>query len=202
MISPRLLSVVFASCALVAVAPGCSSSAAASPEVGLTWVVEPGTNVGTCPVPGEDTFTIGGGGLSNAGVTTGSTVNGKPVTVDCKVSGNDSSGFYVFAEATYGTGSLQSSIIIQGKFNGTLGTQTGISGSFLDALSLSSETLAEAPTTGTNADPGCTISYPTGGMGIASGRVWAHIDCPSASDSEVSVKCDAHADFLFENCSQ
>jgi hypothetical protein len=153
-------------------------------------------------VAGEDTFTIGGGGTSNTGVSTGSTWNGKAVAVNCTVSGNDTSGFNVFAEATYGSGSLQNSIIIQGHFNGTPGTQTGISGSFLDALSLSQETLAEAPTTGTNADPGCTISYPLAGMGIASGRVWAHIDCPNAADLNVSVTCDAKADFLFENCSE
>jgi hypothetical protein len=209
MLSPRLLSIVFASSALVAMGPGCSNSTPATPQVGLVWVVEPSTSPaaeGECPVPGEDRFLIGPGSSGNnddTPVTNGSSWNGTPVSVDCQVSGNDSSGFQLFLQATYGTGAgAQGSLLIQGHVSGTTSEQTGLTGSFLDNISLGGETLSEAPSTGTNPDPGCTITYPNAGMGIASGRIWAHIDCPNALNGNSGHDCDGNADFRFENCTE
>jgi hypothetical protein len=204
MLSPRILSVLFASGALVAVAPGCSNKTAPTPQVGLVWVVEPGANAAECPVPGEDRIVIGSGDPSDTPVANGQSSNGTPVSVDCQVSGDDSSGFNLFLSASYGTsqGAL-GTLLIQGHVAGTTTSQqTGLSGSFLDNISLGGITLAEAPSTGTNADPGCTITYPNAGMGIASGRIWAHIDCPNALNGNSSKECDANADFRFENCSE
>jgi hypothetical protein len=39
-------------------------------------------------------------------------------------------------------------------------------------------------------------------MGIASGRIWAHVDCPNAINGNSGHDCDANADFRFENCSE
>jgi hypothetical protein len=66
-------------------------------------------------------------------------------------------------------------------------------------------------------DSTCTVDFtynmnpvPVGGSPIASGRIWAHIDCPHAIQAGTSVQgddggftertCDGHADFLFQNC--
>jgi hypothetical protein len=54
----------------------------------------------------------------------------------------------------------------------------------------------------------CTLSYTyngdpvpsSAGPAVAGGRIWAHIDCPMAVDSDQTATCDAQADFLFENC--
>jgi hypothetical protein len=204
MLSPRLLSIVFASSALVAIAPGCSSNSPATAQVGLVWVVEPSpTAEGQCPVPGEDRFLIGDGDPNDTPVANGSSSNGTPVSVNCTVSGNDSSGFNLFLQVAFGTGEeAPGSLIIQGHVDGTTNQQTGITGSFLDNISLGGITLSEAPSTGTNADPGCTITYPNAGMGIASGRSWAHIDCPNAVNGNSNRDCDGNANFRFENCGE
>jgi hypothetical protein len=136
-------------------------------------------------------------------VANDSSYNGTPVSVNCTVSGNDSSGFNLFLSAAFGTGEeAPGSLIVQGHVDGTTNQQTGISGSFLDNISLGGITLAEAPSTGTTPDPGCTITYPNPGMGIASGRIWAHIDCPNAINGNSGRDCDANADFRFENCGE
>jgi hypothetical protein len=63
----------------------------------------------------------------------------------------------------------------------------------------------------------CTISYsymggpvPVNGPPVQAGRIMAHIDCANAvnmgqsgvaADGGITSRtCDAHADFLFENC--
>ena len=54
----------------------------------------------------------------------------------------------------------------------------------------------------------CTLTYETseGAEGIASGRIWGHVECPGATNGNVTVAagmpstCDVSVDFVFENC--
>jgi hypothetical protein len=51
----------------------------------------------------------------------------------------------------------------------------------------------------------CTVTFTqNGNMGVAPSRIWGYIDCPTEGDpSQASAaSCDAHAEFLFENCGQ
>jgi hypothetical protein len=182
-----------ASAALVAIAPGCSSNAPATPQAGIVWTVEAGSNSGaTCPVAGADTWTIGGGTLSgDSTVADQGTSSGTPVSVSCTVSGNDSSGYNVFATAMYGS---LGSLTVQGHVDGTRNTQPNIEGQFND--NLPQGMIANL------SEKDCTITYTNGNMGVAAGRIWAHIDCPTANDANRMRTCDANADFRFENCGQ
>lgn len=60
----------------------------------------------------------------------------------------------------------------------------------------------------------CVLSYGTPGAGgepsgspVASGRIWAHLSCPSATNGAITTQsggpstCDTEVDFIFENCS-
>jgi hypothetical protein len=37
-------------------------------------------------------------------------------------------------------------------------------------------------------------------MGVAAGRLWADLDCPTATDSVNEKICEGKATFKFENC--
>ncbi len=187
--------ILVASASLVAIAPGCSSNTQSTPQAGIVWTVEAGNNSGAlCPVSGADSWTIGGGGTDDSTVgDQGTTAGGVPVGVSCTVSGSDSAGYNIFATATYGTNI--GSLTIQGHVDGTKKAQENINGQFNDNLPKGMiANLTEA---------NCTITYTNNpNMGVAQGRIWAHIDCPTANDANRSRTCDANADFRFENCGQ
>jgi hypothetical protein len=188
----HLFALLAASIALVAIAPGCSSNTQATPQAGIVWTVEAGSNsAALCPVAGADTWTIGGGGADDTTVADQGSAGGVPVGVSCTVSGSDSAGYNVFATATYGT---LGTLTVQGHVDGTRNAQPNINGQFNDNLPQG----MIANLTESN----CTITYPNGNMGVASGRIWAHIDCPTATDANRMRTCDANADFRFENCGQ
>jgi hypothetical protein len=201
----QYLPLLAAAAGFVAMAPGCSSSAPATPQAGIVWVVEPGANSSAlCPVGGEDTWTIGGGGTSDTTVADNGSSNGVPVSVQCSVSGNDSSGYNLFLTADYGTN--EGALTITGHVDGTTNAQLNITGTFDDNLpSGMTANLVEGPSDDGGVNTGCTITYPRTGngmMGVAPGRIWAHIDCPTATDATRARVCDANADFRFENCNQ
>jgi hypothetical protein len=54
-----------------------------------------------------------------------------------------------------------------------------------------------------NGSQGCTMSFPDQAMGIASGRLWARIDCPNAViPSQESRECAVGGIVRFENCGE
>jgi hypothetical protein len=189
---PRILSAIVVAGAATLAVPGCSSNSNAPPAVGMVWNVDVGADgAGMCPVGGGDTFTIGGGAPYDSVVNNGDTSGGAPVTVSCKVA-SSGGGFDLALNAAKGTafGSIQ----ITGHVDGTTNDQPNINAQFQDNLTMIAN-LAEQD---------CVISFPdtAHGQGIAAGRIWGHIDCPHAADSSRGRKCDANADFRFENCSQ
>jgi hypothetical protein len=123
------------------------------------------------------------------------------VSLSCKVDPSGA-GFNIQLSAQIGEPN-GGSLIVVGQVNAIGGS--GIQGTFLSAQN------------GTFVDQNCSFTFtynmgpvPVGGSPVAAGRIWGHIDCPNAVESgtaEITADgaatertCDAHADFLFENC--
>jgi hypothetical protein len=51
-------------------------------------------------------------------------------------------------------------------------------------------------------DRTCTVTYEASYRGIAPGRVWGIITCPTATNSQAQTVCEATAEFRFENCGE
>jgi hypothetical protein len=51
-------------------------------------------------------------------------------------------------------------------------------------------------------DRACIVRYTTVDQGVAAGRVWGEITCPSVFNSNAETTCEATAQFRFENCTQ
>jgi hypothetical protein len=192
MAHPRqvFLSVLGSLGALLSFAPGCSGGKPPSAEVAIHFTVSPGDNsAATCQVGGGVDWSIG----DPDSVTTVSDGSAH-VAVQCAVSGNNSSGFTVTAQTTYGT---IGSFLISGHFpgpaagSGAIPTATGIHAEFNSNQGLIADMSAND----------CTVTF-TGNQGIAPSRIWGVIDCPDANDPKRSTTCDGNAEFLFENCSE
>jgi hypothetical protein len=186
-----LLSFVSGVALVLGLAPGCSNSSNPTPQVAIVWLVDQGSNVGTCGAP-NDTWTVGNTSTSPiTTVTAGATSNGITVSATCSVAPN-STGYQVNAYAAYGT---QGTLTISGQFvvasGASPGPQTNIDAQFSDHLALIAN-LEEKD---------CTVSFPKSGMGIGPGMVWGELDCPSEADQNGTV-CDGTAEFLFEDCAQ
>jgi hypothetical protein len=133
-------------------------------------------------------------GTNETGVPTGT----GGVTVTCSVtpSGN---GFRVIASASTAT----SAFAITGTlFDGDpTAMQAGVTASFASNA------------TGvytSDGDEGCTVNVTatpaepdaTGIMGIAAGRVWGNLGCPTLSEPKGTSICEGIAEFKFEDCAE
>jgi hypothetical protein len=120
--------------------------------------------------------------------------------IQCSVSGGGSSFQVTLSAAVDGQGSFS----LYGKVDGN-GNGTGIIANFT------------AANNGAFRASDCTVSpsfmngpVPVNGSPVTGGRIFAHVDCPDAmnmqqsgvaDDGGIAFKtCDAHADFLFQNC--
>jgi hypothetical protein len=170
-----------------ALAIACSSSPPAVPQAGMSVTVEPGDNSSTkCPIVGQ-VWNIGGSSL--APVANGQDDSGGfPVTVTCSVT-QQGSGYSVTGDVLLsGSGSFT----ITGTFDGTTNPQSNISATFVLPNGL-----------GNWSEGDCAVTFPDAGhMGIAAGRVWAQVDCPSMVDASNNTTCEGIAEFRLENCNQ
>jgi hypothetical protein len=111
------------------------------------------------------------------------------VSIVCSVKGNDAAGYDVSASATL-QGTEGGTVAITGHFT-TTGDQSMINATF------------ESPTYGTFRQADCTASYTANqNMGVAAGRVWATLDCPTINRPDQMRTCAANAQIRFENCDQ
>ena len=192
------LSAIASSAFFLGLAPGCSNNTAPPPEVAIgSWTITPGnssTNELNCGAGAGVTFSIGNPeGSPIQTVSDGQTQNGVPVSVSCTVSPS-SGGFNVNAKVAYGTeGTLTISGTFSAPSNATPPTATNIDGEFSSGFPGYIAQLA---------DSACTVTFTNNAhMGIAATRIWGYIDC-SDSKNQDGQDCDAHAEFLFENCGQ
>jgi len=181
-----------------------SAAALLIPEAFVLAQVGPGTGgAAVCGFASDDTFvqigvptpplpmTITSGDLQPGSGT---------VHVNCKV-GPSGGGFNVQLSAEVdGTNGGSFTVVGQVAVSGGTGLQGGFTSAGM----------------GTFSDPDCSITFTYIGnpvpsaLPITAGRIWAHIDCPTAmqagtfeigEDGGMTPRvCDAHADFMFENC--
>jgi hypothetical protein len=156
-------------------------------QAGINVLVARGTNSATqCPIVVAGVG-WGIGGPTLAPVANGQCSNGDPVSVACRVASQDA-GFAVGGTVVLdGTGLFS----INGTFDGTTNPQSGITGSFVLPNGL-----------GAWQNATCTVTFPDSEMGIAPGRVWAAIDCPTMVDPGEGTQCEGTAEFRLENCTK
>jgi hypothetical protein len=119
------------------------------------------------------------------------TATGNIVNVTCNVH-SETDGFHVEATASLGA---QGGVTLSGHFTANTGDTnapplTNITANFFRA------------DTGSYVESTCTASYTTTPqeMGVAAGRVWADLDCPTATYSAQNKTCEGKATFKLENC--
>jgi hypothetical protein len=196
---------LLAACATVS---ACSNNPAARPDAFVAAIVGPGSNGPACNLGTFQQWLDLGTNTPDKPTTQqdGSNQAGSSVSVSCTVatSGN---GFDIDLNATQ-EGLSGGSLTISSPSGTGAVTQSG--GSGITGVFQSGQY-------GTYRETDCTISFSyNSGMvpdqpPIAGGRIWAHISCPTATQSgkttnapdggTESVTCDAEADFLFEQCS-
>lgn len=174
---------------------GCGSNTSPTAKVFLNAQMTSGLNgSAVCGVTDPSWVVIGS---SSASVDDGADQTGVGVKVSCSVTANSDGSFQVNAIGVLGN---VGSVTITGKFT-TSGDQAGIRGVF------------QRGDFGHFEDTNCTVSYKNNPfMGVAAGRVWGNIDCPSAADSSQNRQgadggptaraCEGLAEFKFENCAQ
>jgi hypothetical protein len=191
---------------LACLAAASCSSPAPTPEAMVDVTMLAGPNGGICPFSDESFARIGAPtSPTPITVSDGDTYSGASVQVSCSVVPSGG-GFDVQASATI-QGPQGGSLTVVGHVDSNGGSNvhggfTGQGGQSFDQES------------------GCTVTYtmkggtvpPTGGGApVAGGRIWGHIDCPSAQATgryssladggSATTTCEGTADFLFENCS-
>jgi hypothetical protein len=113
------------------------------------------------------------------------------VAVSCSVTPVGSAEFDVTASVAL-SGATGGFFQIAGKFTAS-GEQTGINATFSSRRS---------GNTYDQTDGACIVRYTTGLQGVAAGRVWGEITCPTATTPSTETACEAVAQFRFENCAQ
>jgi hypothetical protein len=197
------LRAVFLSILASAAVGGCSGNSNNGAQSAVNISVEPGLNSnGTCGVGAGATMVIGDPGNATAVGNGGSEkddAGSHGVSVQCKVSGNDSSGYSVTAQVTEaGIGSF----LIQGQFPGA------VSGVVPQATGITAQYSSSAGFIANLSDSTCTVTFPTTAstlQGIAPGQVAANIDCTNASDPNragTATGCEISGSFLFQNCNK
>ena len=195
---------------LVLVAPAvvgaCSSDKKATARVTFDSSISPGSHTMDCKETGE-WLQIGSFGNPAQGtnpdgspvapvipVDDGGSFSQGTASVTCSVTA-EGDGFHVSATAAL-TGATGGEFYIDGHFTAQ-GDQPNITATFtlLNRGSYAADGKQQSST--------CVAKYDQPLMTVASGRVWADIDCPDASDrNDTGRICHLQGQFRFENCVQ
>jgi hypothetical protein len=214
--------VLVASATVVVTAAGCNNPPPPAARVYMNSQLGPGANPSSvCRFPTADWIVIGSSSINfDAGhqrsitpVQDGDTYNGAAVSVTCTVQ-QSGSGFNLNLTTTL-AGIQGGSVTITGYVSGdTSQPATGLRATFTRG---DTGTFIEQAS---GDDPGCTIRYvntqdpsSTDPFGVAAGRVWGFLSCPTAKKSGESSPnpdggapiprtCDGEAEFRFEECGQ
>jgi hypothetical protein len=167
---------------------GEGGASGALPQALVDVQIASGMNSTTqCPLAGEQTWNVGYTGQDPAPIPNGTSQGGELVTVSCSVV-PAGSGFAVAGDVQLAG---QGSLTLKGNFDGTTNAQPNIQATFQLASG-----------SGDWTETACTATFSSVDMGIAAGRVWAHLDCPAMTDSSHGTQCDGQADFRLENCAE
>jgi hypothetical protein len=180
--------------AVLAAVPACSSTTPAIPRVILDSTIGPGKNSqSVCQIssqPWVEIGNFGGIGTPPNPIDTDKDYGSGKVTVTCSVLA-EGDAFRVSASASQ-SGSEGGTVTITGLFTTAREPQPNITVVFnrIDY--------------GRFEQKDCVANYDVNpSAGVASGRVWAQVTCPTAvSNSNGERKCETYAQFRFENCEQ
>jgi hypothetical protein len=177
--------------------PACSSDSPATARVSLQSYLGagslPGVNDSTvCSFAADSTWILIGDPTNQTSVSDGDTdsATGNTVSVTCKVY-PETDGFHVEASAKLG---VQGAVTVSGHFTANTGDSTLVLQNIAADFSRSD--------TGSFTESNCTATYTSNPQyeGVASGRIWADVDCPTATYASQSKTCEGKATFKFENC--
>lgn len=180
------------------VADGGSQTSDAPPRVWLASYLGAGSAGGPndethCPFTAQSDWILIGDPSTTTSIANGDidSATGNTVNVSCSVV-PETDGFHVEASAMLG---VQGGVTISGHFTANTGTTLVLQN--IDANFSRADT-------GSFVESTCTASYTSTPqqMGVAAGRVWADIDCTTATKSAQSETCEGKASFKFENCVQ
>ena len=180
--------------AVLAAVPACSSTTPAIPRVILDSQIRPGKNLqSVCQISSREWVTIGnfgGIGTTPRPVDTGTAEGTGQVNVTCSVLA-EGDAFRVSASTTV-SGSEGGTVTITGLFTTAREPQPNVTVVF------------NRSDYGRFEQKDCVADYTVNpNAGVASGRVWAQVTCPSAvSNGNGERKCETYAQFRFENCEQ
>jgi hypothetical protein len=176
---------------------GCGSDNPPPPRVYMSSYLQVGNNpAATCNLKEGTWIDIGTEANS---INDGDTQSGAGVSVQCSVTASGS-GFNVFATAslesvvggTYTVGSPDAQVLFTP--GGTVSNVKVVTHGNTDVATFN--------------ESDCTFDYTdtdaNSGPGIAAGRVWGTVTCPSAVDTAESPSqiCEIVSTFRFENCQQ
>lgn len=189
---------LFRSCLALTVPFGllvaCSDPVPAIPRVILDSQIRPGVNTQqVCGISSREWVTIGnfgGVGTSPRPVETDQSEGNGTVTVACSVLA-EGDAFRVSASASL-SGAEAGTVTVTGLFTSARVPQQNITVVF------------SRRDYGRFEQKDCIATYDVNeNAGVASGRVWAKVTCPTAvSTDNGEKKCETEAQFRFENCEQ
>ena len=174
----------------------CSDDNNATPQVVFDGNLTLGTHSSTeCPDNGNG-FTVGDFGnpaattpTSSAPTKDGDAPNGAKVSVACSVASAGNATFNVSGTVDL-AGTTGGVFRIDGQFT-TTGQQTGVHAFFSRRFNGDSYDATAKD---------CTVDYV---QGVAAGRIWGRITCPTMVDATNAHTCALqNAQFRFENCGQ
>ncbi|MEO8875619.1 MAG: hypothetical protein ABI461_08535 [Polyangiaceae bacterium] len=196
----KVVSVVISLAGLAIFAtPACSSDSPSTPRVSLSSFLGAGNQKGIndstiCKLASKSTWILIGDPTTTTSVFDGDkdSATGNTVNVTCSVIAAGD-GFDVKASAKLG---VQGAVTITGHFVGNTPAVTADTPMTNIAVDFS------RADTGTFAESTCTATYTSNNTyeGVAAGRVWADVECPTATNNSQGATCDGSATFKFENC--
>ncbi len=161
-----------------------SSDGGSLAQAALTISVSPGDAGSTCNLTSASTWSLGGG-VNGTPVRNGESEQGDLVSVGCGV-------------RTAGGGAFQVVATIEKKGVGVLTLQGNIQSG--GPSPVSANFVLEGGL-GAWVQYDCTLTFPaTVPDPLEAGRIWAIVECRSATAADPSIVCDAHAELRLENC--
>jgi hypothetical protein len=178
-------------------AAGCSDNKQATPRVTFDSFILPGSHAPSeCPEK-ANWLTIGEFGKPAAV---------PPVAVRPVEDGADEQQGTVGISCSVVESNGAFDVKLHAELSGATGgsvTITGLVNKGVDSPNITANFSASGRGVYSSAPGACVISFDTVvGHGIAGGRIWANIKCPTVTQETAQRTCQATSEFRFENCAQ
>ncbi len=186
----------------LAFASGCTSSPAVTARAAVESELGSGgtATAAMCQQgTGESWIAIGAG--TSDPISNGSSYQGDPVSVSCKVHPTAGNFLVTLSAELAGAGAI--SVIDATISSDTTQVSTGITGNFSKVV-ITGEFTENACTWDFGGQPSDLNQDETAGnpLGIAAGRIWGNLTCPMLVNMSENTTCFGQAELRFENCEE